>query len=236
MKIERIAGRLAGRANKMSGGMTPRLRDLLQRHDGVSLEEVFSCSAPSQGGEGDPCLVIDAVFDIPPCFPTSEQAFTLMLSELSLLRGVGVQFHQRLQEEGFSSILDLRDHPRWGESASRLLREWGDPIDPRAAYQTLCTWLPASSPLFLQLLGTVPLEEILFFDLETLGLTQAPIFLAATGQWTEKGFVVRQYLAPSLAAEIDLLEQVSTALDHASALVSYNGKSFDWTMLRDRLA
>ena len=235
MKIERIEGWLTGRANEWSGTRSPRLRDLLQRYESVSLEEVFcwNATAPEQGG--DPCLILDEMAPVPCDLPPGEDAVGRMLTNLTLLRGVGTSFRHRLHEQGFGSIRELVDHPRWGDGASNLLAAWGNPIDPHRAYRTLCQWLPASDPLFLQLLGTVPRERILFFDLETLGLTQAPIFLAATGQWTDTGFLVRQYLAPTLAAEIDLLECLTGALDQADALVSYNGKSFDWTMIRDRL-
>ena len=235
MKIERIAGWLAGRANELPGLHSPRLRDLLQRYENVSLEEVF-CWNPAVPEQGeDPCLILDTIATVPCNLPPGKRAIYQMLANLTLLRGVGTSFKEQLRNEGFGSIPDLVSHPRWGISASQLLSAWGNPVDPLCAYQTLCQWLPASDPLFLQLLGVIPRERILFFDLETLGLTQAPIFLAATGQWTEAGFLVRQYLAPTLAAEIDLLERLSGALDHADALVSYNGKSFDWTMIRDRL-
>ena len=235
MKIERIAGWLAGRANELSGHLSPRLRDLLQRYEHVSLEEVFSWNEAVPDQVEDPCLVLDKVTPVPCDLPVGQGAVGQMLTNLTLLRGIGSSFREQLHHEGFGSIPELIEHPRWGASASQLLSAWGDPVDPQSAYRTLCQWLPASDPLFLQLLGLVPRERILFFDLETLGLTQAPIFLAATGQWTEEGFLVRQYLAPTLSAEIDLLERLSDALDRADALVSYNGKSFDWTMIRDRL-
>lgn len=235
MKIERITGWLAGRANELPGPLSPRLRNLLQRYEHVPLEEVFSWNEPDPGQGTDRCLILDKVASVPCVLPPGEEAVGRMLADLTLLRGVGTRYRQQLHEQGFGTIRELADHPRWGNRASQLIASWGNPVDPTCAYRTLCRWLPASDPLFLQLLGTVPQERILFFDLETLGLTQAPIFLAATGQWTDEGFLVRQYFASTLSAEVDLLERLTDALDHADALISYNGKSFDWTMIRDRL-
>jgi len=169
-------------------------------------------------------------------FPPEEKANEALLSELRLLFGIGRRFDQRLREDGYSSIPSLLTHPRFGETAAHLLAEWKDPLDPALVNTTLDCWLPASHPLFLQLLGLVPPEKMLFFDLETMGLFGVPIILAAIGQPSASEIRITQYLACSLDEEIALLEGVTEALSHVSLVLSYNGKSFDWTTLRERCA
>jgi len=134
------------------------------------------------------------------------------------------------------TIPALTTHPRFGPAARALLAQWDDPPNPERVHDTLCAWLPASHPLFLELLGLVPREEIRFFDLETLGLFGVPVILAAFGRFEAGGVRVSQYFARSIGEEPSLLEAAIEELSGASLIVSYNGKAFDWTTLRERVA
>jgi len=77
-----------------------------------------------------------------------------------------------------------------------------------------------------------------FFDLETTGLsggagTQA--FLVGCGRFdAEGGFVTRQFVLTRHVDERPLLETVATELARAGALVTFNGKSFDASLLETR--
>jgi uncharacterized protein YprB with RNaseH-like and TPR domain len=228
-KIDRTVGWLAGKAR--SG--IPSLRPVFNiGQDALSVESAFPEAVADPSG----CLVIDR------CAPVSrpdlqgDVATQALLTELRLVYGIGERYTAQLLEDGFGSIPDLCAHPRWGDASAALLSEWGRPVAPEAVYRSLERWLPSSEPLYLQSLGLVPIEGLLFFDLETLGLSGSPIFLAAVGRFVDDGFLIRQILAPSLSAEIALLERTVAELRGASALLSYNGKSFDWTILKERLA
>jgi uncharacterized protein YprB with RNaseH-like and TPR domain len=78
------------------------------------------------------------------------------------------------------------------------------------------------------------LERAVYLDLETCGLTQACVFLAGTMQWNGEDFVLRQYLARDYAEERALVSRLSRYLAQAEMLITFNGKSFDVPMLRDR--
>jgi uncharacterized protein len=77
-----------------------------------------------------------------------------------------------------------------------------------------------------------------FVDLETTGLNGGAgthAFLVGCGWVTADGaFVTRQYLLTRFEDERQLLEAVSTELETAGALVSFNGKSFDAPLLESR--
>jgi uncharacterized protein YprB with RNaseH-like and TPR domain len=77
-----------------------------------------------------------------------------------------------------------------------------------------------------------------FFDLETTGLsggagTQA--FLVGCGRFdADGGFATRQFVLTRHADERPLLETVAGELARAGALVTFNGKSFDASLLETR--
>jgi uncharacterized protein YprB with RNaseH-like and TPR domain len=86
----------------------------------------------------------------------------------------------------------------------------------------------------LESLARGGLGNAVYLDLETCGLTQACVFLAGTMQWNGEDFVLRQYLARDYAEERALVSQLSRYLAGAEVLITFNGKSFDVPMLRDR--
>ena len=182
------------------------------------------------------CIIFESSLPIAPSFPAPNEALRSIRSELRLLYGIGVRHAHQLREEGYASLDALLAHPRWAEATSALLENWGTPPDPVRIYDTLSRWIPSSSPLFLALLGLIEPRELLFFDLETLGLSGAPVFLGAVARFGADGFVIRQFLAPSPAEEVGVLERMLEELARADALLSFNGKSFDISMLRERCA
>jgi uncharacterized protein YprB with RNaseH-like and TPR domain len=79
----------------------------------------------------------------------------------------------------------------------------------------------------------------MFFDTETTGLSGGAgtiAFLAGCGWFEEGGFRVRQWLLTSQAGERLLLRELGAAVDEASLLVSYNGRSFDVPLMEMRWA
>lgn len=88
----------------------------------------------------------------------------------------------------------------------------------------------------------LPLDQVLLFDTETTGLaggTGTYVFLAGAGYFSQRGdggidFRVRQYFLRDLGEERAFLYALSSFLDQFRALVSFNGKSFDWPLLVTR--
>lgn len=161
----------------------------------------------------------------------------VLLSELRLLFGIGPANARKLRAAGFGSIRSLLGHPRWGREAQKLLAFWRDPPRVKNIHQTLSYWLSPSHPLFLMLPSFAPPDKTCFFDLETLGLFGSPIFLAGIGRASANGGLhVTQYLARELSEEVALLGEVRRELSTCLFLVTYNGKAFDWTCVRERCA
>jgi uncharacterized protein YprB with RNaseH-like and TPR domain len=91
-------------------------------------------------------------------------------------------------------------------------------------------------------LATFPHERLILIDTETTGLaggTGTHAFLVGLG-FLERGedgalaFVVRQYFLRQLREERALLHALGATLGGYAALVSFNGKSFDWPLLVSR--
>ncbi len=183
------------------------------------------------------CYVVEHYIPLRINLPDKKRALAAIFSELRLIFGIGQANAERLVGEGFDSIGALLSHPRWSAAARSLLDYWGDPIDPRRVYTTMDYWLPTSHRLFLSLPALSSLDKVCFFDIETLGLLGSPIFLAGIGRPRSEGrMMIIQYLARSLDEEIGLLEAVREELAGCLFLVTYNGKAFDWTTVKGRLA
>ena len=76
-----------------------------------------------------------------------------------------------------------------------------------------------------------------FLDTETTGLSGGAgtvAFLVGLGAFEGGRFVVRQYLMRDYPEEPAMLAAVADALRGAAVLVTYNGKTFDVPLLRDR--
>jgi uncharacterized protein YprB with RNaseH-like and TPR domain len=98
----------------------------------------------------------------------------------------------------------------------------------------------AASALFAGVGGEQPVVEsgLCFFDTETTGLSGGvgnQVFLMATAWRVPTGLLVRQFLLADPVFEDGFLEAISSDLEAAGALVSYNGRSFDSPVLEGRL-
>lgn len=84
--------------------------------------------------------------------------------------------------------------------------------------------------------GFVP-ETALFIDTETTGLAGGAgtlPFVVGLGFYDSGSFQVEQLLLPEPGSEAPVLRRVAERMASASALVSFNGKSYDWPLLRTR--
>lgn len=80
------------------------------------------------------------------------------------------------------------------------------------------------------------MNRALFLDTETTGLRGAGTvaFLVGLGFVEEDAFVVRQLLMRDYPEEARLLQMVADTLSRFDCVVTFNGKSFDMPLLRDR--
>jgi len=80
-------------------------------------------------------------------------------------------------------------------------------------------------------------EKLLFLDTETTGLGQGAgnvPFLIGIGWWTAGGFTVRQFLIRHPGEEAAMLAVLAETLPSFTHLVTYNGRTFDWPLVKNR--
>ncbi|MFO7916915.1 MAG: ribonuclease H-like domain-containing protein [Anaerolineae bacterium] len=81
------------------------------------------------------------------------------------------------------------------------------------------------------------LQKALFIDTETTGLDRGGgtyVFLVGLGFFQEDRFRLLQYFMPDYGEEGALLHLLAEHLVDHQGLVSFNGRSFDWPLLRTR--
>jgi uncharacterized protein YprB with RNaseH-like and TPR domain len=85
--------------------------------------------------------------------------------------------------------------------------------------------------------AVVRLEELLFFDTETTGLGvgagNVP-FMVGIGFFIGELFTVEQLLIRNPAEEHAMLVYLQELLDRFTHIISYNGRTFDWPILKNR--
>lgn len=82
-----------------------------------------------------------------------------------------------------------------------------------------------------------PLEDCLFLDTETTGLSGGAgtvAFLVGAGRFERDCFTIRQYFMRDYDEEAALLTELDRDMRGYRGLVTFNGKAFDWNLLTSR--
>jgi hypothetical protein len=81
------------------------------------------------------------------------------------------------------------------------------------------------------------MEEMLFFDTETTGLGvgagNVP-FMVGIGFYSHEQFIVEQLFIRNPSEELAMLSYLQEKLNRYTYIVSYNGRTFDWPILKNR--
>jgi uncharacterized protein len=84
----------------------------------------------------------------------------------------------------------------------------------------------------------VRMQDVLFLDTETTGLSRGAgtvAFLAGVGYFTDRHFVIEQYLMRDYDEEAFLLTHIDRLLRSFPVLATFNGRTFDIPVLQNRL-
>lgn len=147
--------------------------------------------------------------------------------ELQLIYGIGPTTAAKLNEAGYYTLNDLTRHTKWGKAAIEILR-----IISTKDYSRLARYGASD----LQLLSFFEPEEIIFIDIETLGLYYIhPVFLVGMLSFKEGQGKILQLLARNPIEEKALLFDTINWISKATIIVSFNGRSFDVPYLKGRM-
>jgi uncharacterized protein YprB with RNaseH-like and TPR domain len=90
-----------------------------------------------------------------------------------------------------------------------------------------------ASPELAQCVERNP-ADLLYLDVETCGFSGTPLFLAGLMTYDNGRLTVHQLIARTYAEEAAVVEAVGQLVRTHRALVTFNGKAFDWPHLRER--
>ncbi len=208
-------------------------KELLKRYAGKKLVEVI----PGKEIENDAgnCYYIVHEQELTLNTIDASCARQMIISELKLLRGVGRVSEERLKGEGYLTIEDLKDHPRFGAEARRCL-EIIDQGDMPQLIGWLVHWLPKSHPLVLFASGLHRVEDFLVVDIESMGIFTRPIILFGVAQLSNNKINVHQYFVRNIMEEPAALVGFLSHVNERTAFVTFNGRTFDIPYIKERLA
>ncbi|MFO8109905.1 MAG: ribonuclease H-like domain-containing protein [Thermoplasmata archaeon] len=166
--------------------------------------------------------------------PSRTRAAEAILGDFKIIPGVGPVTASKFAERGIRDILDLTKDSRWCSKAEPIcgIIEEGDLVKLQALVER-CHSLNHPNCYFLT--GYARIEDLLFFDIETMGLSSKPLFLIGIGRFDEGAFVVDQFFARDTSEEKAVIQEFLNYLSESSVLVSFNGRSFDSRYIEERM-
>jgi hypothetical protein len=160
-----------------------------------------------------------------------------LLGSVNLVRGIRDKTRTRLAQQGFRTLADLENHPRFcGES--KRVRELLEAGSTEELTEVIGARLSKSHPTVLGLTGLHADSDFLFLDLETMGLFAGqPLVVAGLARLKpDNTIIVEQYVVRDFPDELALLAEVNRQVGSHHVMVTYNGKSFDLPFLTGRSA
>ncbi len=150
-----------------------------------------------------------------------------ILRNLKTVYYIGENIERQLNKRGVKSLYDLEINLKYNISAQRVL----DLIENKK-YRSLCR---NKNIYDLDVAFCFDLEELLFLDIETLGLYDSPIIMVGLGYFKNNNFEIHILFARDLEEEIAMCEHLKTEiLPNYSCFITYNGKSFDIPYIANR--
>ncbi len=157
-----------------------------------------------------------------------------ILNDLKLIKGIGQSKSDILRSNGYQTIEDLRDHPRYAADACEIV-DIVDKGDFLRINEYVSNRYPKSHPSALYSSCFSPNENLLFMDIETLGLKGVPLILIGVARVESNRIIVDQYLLRNLREESAALEAFLSHVDEDTVFVSFNGQTFDIPYIKNRL-
>lgn len=197
--------------------------------------------APPPPSEVPPAPVVPAP-PVPSAAPSEDQAARVallrrMMGELSERHGTALRRSPPAPRPGPLSA-EPRTTPHGVIHVAERLCAPGQHHGSAPLAEALDVEAPLVASLALQPdLAGVDFQRMLFLDTETTGLaggTGTVPFLVGLAWFEGRSLRVHQLFLRRLGEEAPLLRELAARMAQASCLVTFNGKSFDWPLLRTR--
>lgn len=181
------------------------------------------------------CYQISTKVKIDTIEPNHEKITERLLLDLKVIPGISNTTENILKKTGYNSVIDLKKHSRYGIHATN----YAESVESKNGfkiYEHLSARFTSTNPLFLANTAFFNLSEIAFVDIETLGLSECPLFLIGIATFKDEHLVVDQIFVRQLKEEKAALHFLGEHLKGKQAIGTFNGKSFDVPFIRKRMA
>ncbi|MFX0105789.1 MAG: ribonuclease H-like domain-containing protein [Candidatus Hodarchaeota archaeon] len=150
-----------------------------------------------------------------------------MIYNLKTVNFIGEYIERKLKQRGIYTLTDLKYNLNFSSSASKILD-----LIRNKDYKILKTNRYIND---LDVSFCFKIEDLLFLDIETLGIIDSPIIIVGIGFFRNGQFNIHIFFARELEEEIAICEHLKTQiLSKFKCFVTYNGKTFDVPYLANR--
>jgi len=205
---------------------------LLEKYKGVLLEEAIQ-GERLKTEEGS-CYHIENQEKININITNPEKVKEKILSNLKLIYGIGGAKEYFLKKEGYRTIEDLRQHPRFGPESTKFLGVFNK--NRSEVINWIGRWFPKSHPLVLCASGLWRKEDFVILDIETMGLFNRPIILFGLAQVSGDYISINQYFLQNIKEEAAALRGLLSHITKNNVFLTFNGRTFDIPYIKERLA
>jgi uncharacterized protein len=170
-------------------------------------------------------------------------SFSQKLKALGVQLGAKSVIRRKREDSSIFDVLELNEEQTIYGKAYFYKKDYSfqDPLlqffspqivnKKRSAYQLIASWANTD------ILDGIDRTKIAFLDTETSGLVGGAgtfVFLVGIGYFTNNGFQIAQFFLENPDHETAFLTAFNKALENFEVLVTYNGKSFDIPLLKNR--
>lgn len=157
-----------------------------------------------------------------------------LIDDLKLIKGIGESKERKLKGEGYRSLKDLTEHPVYSQDACDFLNHM-ETEDISIISEWVSSRYSSSHRHNLLLSSLSGTENMLFMDIETLGLKEVPLILIGIAEASQDGLIINQYLLRDLKEERAVLDSFMSHQNTDNVYVTFNGRSFDVPFIRSRM-
>jgi hypothetical protein len=199
---------------------------LVEQYSGTKLEELFKNQRVISNSMGQFLELFweedDFLSDLD-LLVTKKKA----LSNLKTVYSIGENIENKLLRRGVKTLNDLKVYKRYRKSANELIR-----LIKAKDYVSLCR----NKYIYdMDVSFCFKLKDLLFLDIETLGLYDSPVIIVGIGFFKNKKLHIREFFARDLEEEIAIFEHLRTKiLPNFKTFITYNGRSFDIPYIANR--
>ena len=205
---------------------------LISKHKGDQLEEIFHGSVKENtvGKFYELSDEMDFTLDTKDC-KSVEKA---LLSDLKLVPGIGEKTEAKLKKKGIKNHHGLKDNDRFCEHVKEIIDEV-ECRELKRLQKRVEKCYPLNHPLNQKLVEFTDKDDLLFFDIETMGLRYCPVFLIGIGSYSDGSLRIKQLLARDLREEKAIIREFLNIAEGFGSFVSFNGRSFDSRFISERM-